>query len=94
MQGKRRSVAVSLRQFTGFCAPALSGVNFPVDLDKWNSVFNRYARWEENGIWADMFTHFAQDPDMAAVMPDSTAVRAHICAAGGSKKWEASKNIA
>ena len=66
----------------------------PVDLDKWNSVFNRYARWEENGIWADMFTHFAQDPDMAAVMPDSTAVRAHICAAGGSKKWEASKNIA
>jgi hypothetical protein len=33
-----------------------------------------------------MFKQFAQDPDMAAVMPDSTAVRAHMCAAGGSKK--------
>ena len=33
-----------------------------------------------------MLEFFAQDPDMAAVMPDSTAVRAHMCAAGGSKK--------
>ena len=32
-----------------------------------------------------MFNQFAQDPNMAAVMPDSTAVRAHMCAAGGSK---------
>ena len=23
-------------------------------------------RWEENGVWADMFKQFAQDPDMAA----------------------------
>ena len=26
-QGKRKSVAVSLRQFTGYCTPAPSGVN-------------------------------------------------------------------
>ena len=58
----------------------------PADLGKWNTVFKRYARWEENGVWADMFKQFAQDPDMAAVMPDSTAVRVHMCAAGGSKK--------
>ena len=66
----------------------------PDEFGKWNSVFKRYARWEENGVWADMFKQFAQDPDMAAVMPDSTAVRAHMCAAGGSKKGGASANSA
>ena len=62
----------------------------PDSCGKWNSVFKCYARWEENRIRADMFTQFTQDPEMAAVMPDSTAVRAHVCAAGGSKKGEAS----
>ena len=61
---------------------------------KWNSVFKRYARWEEHGVWADMFKQFAQDPEMAAVMPDSTVVRAHMCAAGGSKKGAHSRNSA
>ena len=64
----------------------------PDDFGKWNRVFKRYARWEKNCVWTDMFTQFARDPDMAAVMPDSTAVRAHMCAAGGSKKGGASAN--
>ena len=94
MRGKRKSVAVSSKQSTGFCAPAHSGVNCQPTLASGNSVFKRYARWEENGVWADMFKQFAQDPDMAAVMPDSTAVRAHMCAAGGSKKGGVRTNSA
>ena len=61
---------------------------------KWNSVFKRYARWEEKGVWEGLFKQFAQVPEIAAVMPDSTAVRAHIWAAGGSKEGDLSKNSA
>ncbi len=30
----------------------------PADLGKWNTVFKRYAGWEENGVWADMVERF------------------------------------
>ena len=58
----------------------------PADLGKRNTVFKRNACWQENGVWADMLEQFAQDPDMAAVMPDSACISAHTCAAGRSRK--------
>jgi transposase len=52
----------------------------------WISVYSRFARWCEKGIWEKIFAELSLGGDFEYVMIDSTIVRAHQHAAGAQKK--------
>ena len=54
----------------------------PPEFGNWNSVFVRYNRWSEKGIWERLFKTLADDADFEYVMMDATIVRAHQHSAG------------
>lgn len=63
--------------------------SIPAEYGPRTTLFNRFNRWSEKGIWQALLTALAacEDPPELA-MVDSTAVRAHRSAAGakgGSK---------
>lgn len=52
----------------------------------WNTVFRRFSRWADKGVWQVLFAKLCEDADFEEVFLDSTIVRAHQHAAGASKK--------
>jgi putative transposase len=56
--------------------------DLPGIFGKWNSVFVRFNRWSEGGVWQRIFAALADDLDFEYLILDSTIVRAHQHAAG------------
>jgi transposase len=57
----------------------------PTEYGAWNSVYKRFVRWCEAGVWERMLAALATEPDTEHGMLDATIVRAHPCAAGAQK---------
>lgn len=62
----------------------------PDEVGSWNSVYKRFARWQEKGVWQMLMDRLSADGDLEWLLLDSTVVRAHACAAGAKKPKETS----
>lgn len=77
--------------FDGMMWMARTGAQWrhlPAEYGKWNSVFRRYRRWVELGVFDALLETLAElaGRDRSADMIDSTILRAHHCAAGIKKE--------
>jgi transposase len=70
--------------------------HLPDEYGKWNSVFRRYRRWIETGVFDAMLETLAEmaGRDRSADMIDSTIVRAHHCAVGIKKELARPRGLA
>ena len=57
----------------------------PAEMGRWNSVFKRFSRWSQHGVWSGLLAHVSVCADREHILMDSTIVRAHACAAGAKK---------
>jgi transposase len=58
--------------------------DLPERLGNGNSQWRRFDRWAAKGRWEPILAAL-RDPDLDVLILDSTAVRAHPCAAGAKK---------
>ena len=63
----------------------IAWADLPTCFGKSNSLWQRYNRWCQRGVWAQIAAEL-RDDDTEWLSVDSTCVRANVAAAGAKKK--------
>lgn len=56
--------------------------DLPCGFGTWNSVFRRFRRWAQNGVFQRIFEAVSGDPDFEYVLVDGTIISVHQKASG------------
>jgi|UPI000120B802 Transposase and inactivated derivatives len=56
--------------------------DLPTGFGEWNSVFRRFRRWAERGVFQRIFEALSGEPDFEYVLVDGTIISAHQKASG------------
>ena len=71
--------------------------DLPREFGKWYSIYTRFWRWAQKGVWERVFKALSDDPDFEYVLIDATYIRVHqhgTGAKGGLKIPSASRAAA
>lgn len=59
--------------------------DLPRHFGPWKSVYTRFRRWTQQGIWAQVLEKLSEQQDRESYLIDATIVRAHQDATGAKK---------
>ncbi len=60
--------------------------DLPSAFGNWHSTYTRFSRWVKKGVWQQLVKTVTNDPDLEALLIDSTIVRVHQHGTGALKK--------
>lgn len=59
--------------------------DLPERFGKWNSVWRRFARWCESGVWQRLAQALGEH-DLTELQLDSTSIKVHLAGVGGRRR--------
>jgi transposase len=65
----------------------------PAEYGAWNTVYKRFVRWCEAGVWERLLAALASDPDTEQGLLDATIARAHPCAVGAQNNTASKRSV-